>query len=46
MKLVDCEACDGLGEVVDGHPNDPYALNVECEDCDGAGTVEATDDDV
>lgn len=37
--LVECCGCNGAGEVVDGHPHDPYAESFKCALCDGTGTI-------
>lgn len=42
--LVDCSVCAGVGQLTDGHPNDPYTPDVECEGCGGAGQTRCADD--
>lgn len=37
---VDCEDCNGSGEVTHDHPHDPNAKWFKCDKCEGEGTVD------
>lgn len=39
----ECLACEGHGEIVDGHLNDPYAARYTCPVCLGSGAVDPDD---
>jgi DnaJ-class molecular chaperone len=38
-----CLACQGAGEIIDGHPHDPYAPTYTCPVCRGEGEVHPDD---
>lgn len=44
MSAVDCDECNGSGEVTTDHPLDPDAKWTRCPTCNGKGEVEVESD--